>query len=159
MATITPTLTLSSTDALTDALSITTTDDLTVTNPSEFSRKVVATGSAQTVIASNSSFSYVYLKVVSGANSTDWAQVLLGGHAKTIIIIGIWVHTSRNHINTRTIISISQRIKVESNTIHATINKRNTTKILCISGWIVVKHTRISTTVNKRNARIIVNIS
>ena len=88
MATITPTLTLTSTDTLTDALSVTTTTDLTVTNPSEFSRKVVATGSAQTVIASNSSFSYVYLKVVSGANTTDWAQVLLGGHSKIKIRVG-----------------------------------------------------------------------
>tara|TARA_R110000765_G_scaffold151419_1_gene254095 strand:- start:3588 stop:3947 length:360 start_codon:yes stop_codon:yes gene_type:complete len=88
MATLTTTLTLSSTDALTDALSITTTDSLTITNPSEFSRKPIATGSAQSVIASNSAFSYVYLKVISGANSTDWLQVLIGGHAKLKIRVG-----------------------------------------------------------------------
>jgi len=80
MATLTTTLTMSSTDALTDALSVTTTQDLTITNPAEFSRKPIATGSAQSVIASNSAFSYVYFKVISGANSTDFVQVKFGGN-------------------------------------------------------------------------------
>ena len=88
MATLTPTLTLTSTNAMTDSLSISVTDSLTVANPVEISRKSIATGSAQAVIASNSSFSYVYLKVISGANSTDWVQVKLGGDAKLKIRVG-----------------------------------------------------------------------
>ena len=88
MATLTTKLTLSSSDALTDATSITVTDTLAVTNPAELSRKSIQTGSAQSVIASNSAFSYVYLKVVSGANLTDWLQVLLGGDAKLKIRVG-----------------------------------------------------------------------
>ena len=88
MATLKTTLTLSSNDAMTDVLGVTVTDSLTTTNPTEFSRKSIATGSAQSVIASNSAFSYVYLKVISGANSTDWLQVLLGGDAKLKIRVG-----------------------------------------------------------------------
>ena len=88
MATLKTTLSLSSNDNMTDVLSITAADSLTVTNPTELSRKSIATGSAQAVIASNSAFSYVYLKVISGANSTDWLQVLLGGHAKLKMRVG-----------------------------------------------------------------------
>ena len=88
MATLKTTLTLSSNDAMSDVLSVTVTDRLATTNPTEFSRKSIATGSAQSVIASNSAFSYVYLKVISGANSTDWLQVLLGGDAKLKIRVG-----------------------------------------------------------------------
>jgi len=88
MATLTPTLTLSSTDALTDALSITTTDTLAITNPVEFSKKSIATGSAQSVIASNSAFSYVYLKVVSSTNDAAWVQVKLGGDVKLKMRVG-----------------------------------------------------------------------
>jgi len=80
MAIITPTITLTSTNTLTDPLSVTTTGDLTVTNPAEFSRKVIATGSAQAVIASNSAFSYVYFKLVSSTNSASFVQVKFGGN-------------------------------------------------------------------------------
>ena len=88
MATLTTKLTLTSSDTLSDATSVSVTDTLTVTNPTELSRKVIATGSASDIIASNSAFSYVYLKVISGANTTDWVQVLLGGHAKLKIRVG-----------------------------------------------------------------------
>jgi hypothetical protein len=88
MATLTPTLTLTSTNAMSDSLSISVTDSLTVTNPVELATKSIATGSAQAVIASNSAFSYVYLKVKSGTNTTDWVQVLLGGHAKLKMRVG-----------------------------------------------------------------------
>ena len=90
MATLTTTLTLSSDadDILTDALSVSVNDSLTVTNPVEFSKKSIATGSAQSVIASNSAFSYVYLKVVSSTNSAAWVQVVLGGDAKLKMRVG-----------------------------------------------------------------------
>jgi|TARA_R110002096_G_scaffold11448_1_gene42205 hypothetical protein len=88
MATLITRLTLNSTTALSDTTSVSVTDTLAVTNPTELSRKSIATGSAQSVIASNSSFSYVYLKVISGVNATDWVQVLLGGDAKLKIRVG-----------------------------------------------------------------------
>tara|TARA_Y100000310_G_C20380063_1_gene667658 strand:- start:284 stop:649 length:366 start_codon:yes stop_codon:yes gene_type:complete len=89
MATLTPTLTLTSSDTSSDALSLTVTDSLTVTTPMlDSSRIAIATGSAQAVIASNSAFSYVYVKNQSGTNSTDYIQVKLGGDAKIKLDVG-----------------------------------------------------------------------
>ena len=63
MATLTAKLTLTSTDTGTDALDSTTTSALTVTLPSSnVSRQSIATGSAQSIIATNSAFYYIYLK-------------------------------------------------------------------------------------------------
>ena len=89
MATLIPTLTLASTDVFSDELNMTITDSLAVTEPTtNISRKSIATGSAQAVLASNSAFSYTYLKVISGANATDWLQVKLGGDAKLKLRVG-----------------------------------------------------------------------
>ena len=88
MANITPTFTLTSSDVTSDTLSITTTDSLAVTASTNISRKSIATGSAQAVLASNGSFSYVYIKVVSSSNSASWVQVLLGGDAKMKMRVG-----------------------------------------------------------------------
>ena len=88
MATLTTKLTLTSTTAMSDALNVSVTDVLTTANPTEFSRKSIATGSAQAVIASNSSFSYVYLKNISSSNAAAWLQVLLGGDAKMRLDVG-----------------------------------------------------------------------
>ena len=88
MATLTTKLTLTSTSTLTDATNVTVTDTLAVTNPTELSRKSIATGSAQAVIASNSAFSYVYLKNISSSNSAAWIQVKLGGDAKLKMKVG-----------------------------------------------------------------------
>tara|TARA_A100001515_G_C4570914_1_gene209686 strand:+ start:948 stop:1307 length:360 start_codon:yes stop_codon:yes gene_type:complete len=88
MATLTTKLTLTSSDALSDALNLTTADSLAVTNPTELSRVSIATGSAQALIASNSAFSYVYIKVISGVNSTDFLQVKLGGDALLKLRVG-----------------------------------------------------------------------
>ena len=88
MATVTTKLTLTSSDAMSDALNVSVTDVLTTANPTEFSRKSIATGSAQAVIASNSAFSYVYLKNISSSNAAAWVQVLLGGDAKLKMKVG-----------------------------------------------------------------------
>jgi hypothetical protein len=88
MANLTAGLTLNSTNSFTDSTNVSISSSLAVTNPAELSRKSIATGSAQAVIASNSAFSYVYLKVISGANATDWLQVKLGGDAKLKMRVG-----------------------------------------------------------------------
>ena len=88
MATLTTKLTLTSTNALSDATNVSVTDILTIANPTELSRKSIATGSAQSVIASNSSFSYVYLKNISSSNAAAWLQVKLGGDAKLKMRVG-----------------------------------------------------------------------
>ena len=65
MATLTPTLTLVSTDVTTDALSLSVTDALTVGAPSIGISKVaiaVAGGSDTTLVASSAGNKYVYIK-------------------------------------------------------------------------------------------------
>ena len=83
MATLTTKLTLTSSTATSDALNLVVTDVLTVGEPTTgISRKSIATGSAQDVLATNSAFSYVYLKNASSSNAAAWLQVKLGGDAK-----------------------------------------------------------------------------
>lgn len=89
MATLTAKLTLTSSDTGTSALDATTTSALTVTMPSaDISRQSIATGSAQDIIASNSAFSYVYIKNVSGTGSDPYVQVKLGGDVKLKLRVG-----------------------------------------------------------------------
>jgi len=89
MATLTAKLTLTSSDTGTSALDATTTSALTVTTPSaDINRQSIATGSAQAVIASNSAFTYVYIKNVSGSGSDPFVQVVLGGDAKGKLRVG-----------------------------------------------------------------------
>ena len=64
MATLTPTLTLESTDATSDTLSFSVTDTLTVTDPQIGLSKIAATttGNETIILASHSSNRYLYLK-------------------------------------------------------------------------------------------------
>jgi len=73
MATLTPTLTLTSTDATADALSITVTDSLTITNPAvNIARASIAHSGVTTLIASSiSAVNYVYLKNIDTTNYID----------------------------------------------------------------------------------------
>ena len=69
MATLTPTLTLTSTNALSDSLDITFTDSLTVTDPVEIAK--VSAGTSDTpvlVAATDSDTYYVYLKNTDASN-------------------------------------------------------------------------------------------
>ena len=70
MATLTPTLTLSSTDATADSLSITVTDSLTTTNPAvNIARAAVLhTGETVLIASSISAVNYVYLKNIDTDN-------------------------------------------------------------------------------------------
>ena len=89
MATLTTKLTLTSSDAVSDALNVTVTDSLSVGEPTTgMSRKSIATGYAQDVLATNSSFNYVYLKNASSSNAAAWLQVKLGGDAKLRLDVG-----------------------------------------------------------------------
>ena len=89
MATLNTKLVLTSTDTSGNALDLTTTDALTVTQPIvDVARTSIATGSAQALIASNSAFTYVYISVISGENDTDYLAVKLGGDAKMKIRVG-----------------------------------------------------------------------
>ena len=95
MATLTAKLTLTSSTTTSDALNLTVTDVLTVGEPTVgMSRKSIATGSAQDVLATNGAFSYVYLKNSSSTNAAAWLQVKLGGDAKIRLDVGEFVFIS-----------------------------------------------------------------
>jgi len=89
MGNLTTKLSLIGSNITSDSLSITTTDVLTVTNPTvPIARLPIATGSAQTIIPTNAAFSYVYIKVVSGINPTDWVKIFFAGTAVSKLRIG-----------------------------------------------------------------------
>ena len=76
MATLTPTLTLTSTNALADSLDITFTDSLTVTDPCEIGKRNVTTavaGGGVFVASSDANTYYVYLKNTDSTNFV-WVQ-------------------------------------------------------------------------------------
>jgi len=79
MATLTPTLTLESTDATSDTLSFSVTDVLTVTDPQIGLSKIAATttGNETIILASHSSNRYLYLKHTGkDADDSDVATTL-----------------------------------------------------------------------------------
>tara|TARA_R110002020_G_scaffold33491_1_gene101915 strand:- start:9483 stop:9851 length:369 start_codon:yes stop_codon:yes gene_type:complete len=90
MATLNATIKLVSSDVSADeSLNLTTTDALSVGVPtSNLSKMSVATGSAQTIIASNSAFSHVYIKNTLGTSATDFVQIKLGSAAVIKLMVG-----------------------------------------------------------------------
>ena len=76
MATLTPTLTLVSTDTSTDALSLSVTDSLTVTTPMIDIARITLAGdaAATTILDNNATTTYVYLKNTD-TTATDYIYV------------------------------------------------------------------------------------
>ena len=74
MATLKPTLSLSSTDVSSDALSFSVTDSLTVGPPSKGISRISLVGdaSATTIFADNTTTTYVYLKNTDATNHIKW---------------------------------------------------------------------------------------
>ena len=75
MATLTPTLTLTSTDVTTDQLSFSVTDSLSITTPLQSMSKVVATatGSATIIVPASTGIRYLFVKhtgTTDGSTST-----------------------------------------------------------------------------------------
>jgi|TARA_R110002020_G_scaffold277157_1_gene492377 hypothetical protein len=71
MATLTTTITLTSSDAMTDSFNLSLSKSLTVTNPIEISKRHITIASAavnQLVASSDSNFYYVYLKNTDDTN-------------------------------------------------------------------------------------------
>ena len=76
MATLSQQLVLTSTTTSTDALSISTTDSLSVTEPSiNVARKSIATG----LTAVSGKITYLYMKVISGVTATDTVEIDIAG--------------------------------------------------------------------------------
>ena len=77
MATLTPTLTLKSTDALSDSLELTVTDSLSVLGQSKRFTKVLATTTTDILAAADYTKSYVYMQ----NKSTTTAEIITIGKA------------------------------------------------------------------------------
>lgn len=83
MATVTPTLSLVTADALVDKLNLSVTDRLTITGQAVYGSAAMATGSDFTIAAATYGNSYVYLKNMStdssarGGGSTESIDVEL----------------------------------------------------------------------------------
>ena len=101
MATLTHQLIISSTTTSSDALSISTSDVLTVTEQSiNIARKSIATGAAQTILpAISAKFTYIYLKAISGTAASDWVQVKINGQVMAKLRIGesMWLPIYNNY--------------------------------------------------------------
>ena len=101
MATLSQQLIITSTTTSSDALSINTTDTLTVTEPSiNIARKSIATGSAQSILpAISADFTYVYVKAVSGTATTDWVQIKIDSKVIAKLRIGesMWLPIYNNY--------------------------------------------------------------
>tara|TARA_R110002020_G_scaffold456771_1_gene673420 strand:+ start:36 stop:398 length:363 start_codon:yes stop_codon:yes gene_type:complete len=77
MATLTPTLTLTSTNALSDSLDVTFTDSLTVTDPCEIGKVTVLHNADTTLVAqSGSDTHYIYVK---NHDTDNYVEVQDGG--------------------------------------------------------------------------------
>jgi hypothetical protein len=89
MATLTTKVTLNSSTATSDVLNLSVSGTFVVGEPTtNVSRKSIATGSAQDVLASNSAFSYLYIKNISSSNAASFLQVKIGGHAVIRLDVG-----------------------------------------------------------------------
>ena len=79
MATLTPTLTLTSTDATTDQLSFSVTDSLSVTSPLQSMSKVVATatGSDTIIVPANTAIAYLFVRHTGTTDGTTTTTQLV----------------------------------------------------------------------------------
>jgi hypothetical protein len=79
MATLIPKLSLTSQNSLTDPLNLETTYRVdNIADPKEFSRRTISTASTTTLMPTNSSYSYFYIKVLSGVAKTAYITLTIG---------------------------------------------------------------------------------
>tara|TARA_R110002012_G_scaffold6578_2_gene31311 strand:+ start:17819 stop:18190 length:372 start_codon:yes stop_codon:yes gene_type:complete len=79
MATLIPKLTLKSEGSMTDALDISTLTNIRViSDPKEFGRIEITTSTNKTIMPTNSSYCYLYMKLQETTNTTDYITVSIG---------------------------------------------------------------------------------
>tara|TARA_R110002020_G_scaffold6781_1_gene28807 strand:- start:1702 stop:2073 length:372 start_codon:yes stop_codon:yes gene_type:complete len=89
MATLIPKLSLTSEDYLSDPLNLTSTYRVDViSDPTEFGRASITTATSKTIMPTNSSYSYVYIKVLEGTNKTDTITITIGTLDKIKLRVG-----------------------------------------------------------------------
>ena len=104
MATLTPTLTLSSTDATTDRLNFSVTDELSVTAPLSSLSKVIATatGSDTIIVPASTAIAYLYVRHTGTTDGTTTTAQLVdveetGDAAFARLGAGEWLFLPFNH--------------------------------------------------------------
>jgi hypothetical protein len=123
MATLTPTLTLNSTDAFSDVVNFSVTDSLTTAAPSQSLTKVaiaVSGGSASTLVAAGSANQYVFIRHTGYQSdgtsaTTNQLAIELGGNTDLLrLSAGEWCFfTSKSDQAVEALSSSSQTILVE----------------------------------------------
>ena len=92
MATLIPKLSLTSQDYLTDPLNLETSYRVDgISDPKEFSKRNLITGTATTLMPTNSSYSYFYIKVLSGVSKTNYVTLTIGALFTTKVRINEFV--------------------------------------------------------------------
>ena len=92
MATLIPKLSLTSQDYLTDPLNLETSYRVDgIADPKEFSTRNLSTSSATTLMPTNSSYSYFYIKVLSGVTKTNYVTLTIGALFTTKVRINEFV--------------------------------------------------------------------
>jgi len=92
MATLIPKLSLTSQNSLTDPLNLETTYRVdNIVDPKEFSKRTILTASTTTLMPTNSSYSYFYIKVLSGASKTNYITLTIGSLFTTKVRINEFV--------------------------------------------------------------------
>ena len=89
MATLTSKITLTSEGSMTDSLNITTLKACNViSDPKEFGRIEITTSATKTVMPTNSSYCYLYMKLQETTNTTDYITVSIGVTSDVRLRIG-----------------------------------------------------------------------
>ena len=92
MATLIPKLSLTSQNSLTDPLTLETTYRVdNIVDPKEFSKRTISTASTTTLMPTNSSYSYFYIKVLSGVAKTAYITLTIGSLFTTKVRINEFV--------------------------------------------------------------------
>ena len=92
MATLIPKLSLTSQNSLTDPLNLETTYRVdNIVDPKEFSKRTILTASTTTLMPTNSSYSYFYIKVLSGVSKTNYITLTIGSLFTTKVRINEFV--------------------------------------------------------------------
>ena len=92
MATLIPKLSLTSQNSLTDPLNLETTYRVdNIVDPKEFSKRTILTASTTTLMPTNSSYSYFYIKVLSGVAKTAYITLTIGSLFTTKVRINEFV--------------------------------------------------------------------
>ena len=114
MATLIPKLSLTSQNSLTDPLTLETTYRVdNIADPKEFSRRTISTASTTTLMPTNSSYSYFYIKVLSGVSKTNYITLTIGSLFTTKVRINEFVFLPLDNTQIVKAQSILGKCKIE----------------------------------------------